>query len=110
MISLDGAICYLSGPMSGLHEMNRPFFNHVQNLILSTFKIKVVINPARQSHDLTWQETMVIDLEDIRSKATCIVLLPGWHLSKGAKLEVHLAISLGIPLITYEELMSEILK
>jgi hypothetical protein len=109
MIDISGATCYLSGPMTGLHEMNRPFFNHVANLITASFEVKEVINPAKQDSSLSWQETMEVDLNDIRTRASCLILLPGWNLSKGAKIEVQLAISLGLPLITYEELLSAIL-
>jgi hypothetical protein len=86
---------YLSGPMSGLPELNFPAF-HAAAARLRADGLEVV-NPAEINPGgaLSWEQCMRADI-----KALCdcdaIVLLPGWEGSKGAHLELHVAHRLGM--------------
>lgn len=89
---------YISGPMSGLPDLNFPAFNaaaqQLRGLGLNA------VNPAEINPDsaMSWTACMRADI-----KALCdcdaIALLPGWERSKGAHLELHLAHRLGLDVV-----------
>jgi len=87
---------YISGPMSGLPELNFPAF-HAAALTLRDRGWDVV-NPAELNPclDITWAAAMKVD---IAALVTCdaIFLLPGWKKSKGASLEHRIAVDLSMP-------------
>lgn len=91
---------YVSGPMTGMPELNFPAF-HKAAATLRAVGYRVV-NPAdldeQDTQELTWSDYL---RRDIRALMDCthIALLPGWETSKGAKLEKHIADSLGMPTI-----------
>lgn len=87
---------YLSGPMTGLPDFNRPAFVDAERL-LSCYGVDV-LNPARHGFDpaKTWADYMRLALLDVAA-CDAVALLPGWERSRGAQLEVHVASSLGIP-------------
>lgn len=82
--------------MTGLPDFNRPAFNQAaQALRESGYD---VFNPVENGvpADAPWTDHMRADIKslmDCRSVAT----LPGWGESKGAVLEVHNALQLGMP-------------
>jgi hypothetical protein len=94
---------YLSGPMTGLPELNFPAF-HAEADRLRGLGYDVV-NPAEINPDasMPWSECMRADI-----KALCdcdvIALLPGWGASSGAHLELHIAHRIGLQVKTVEEL------
>ncbi len=86
---------YLSGPMTGLPDLNFPAFHDAAaQLRAHGFE---VVNPAEINPDgeLPWAECMRADI-----KALCdcdlLVLLPGWEKSSGAHLELHIAHRIGL--------------
>lgn len=86
---------YLSGPMSGHPDHNFPAFNEqAAKLRAAGFE---VVNPAELNPDpsMTWEECLRIDIRELCSCDT-IALMPGWELSKGANLELHIAHRLGL--------------
>ncbi len=86
---------YISGQMSGLPDHNFPAFNrHAAELRAAGFE---VVNPAELNPDttMTWEECLRIDIRELCS-CDAIALMPGWELSKGANLELHLAHRLGL--------------
>lgn len=90
---------YISGPMTGLPQLNFPAFSEAaSNLRARGF---FVINPAELNPDpkATWHECM---RKDIRALCGCtaIVLLPGWEDSAGARLELHVAQQLGLHIVS----------
>lgn len=93
---------YVSGPMTGLPDLNFPAFNAAAAQ-LRALGLDVV-NPAELNPDpsCTWQAAM---REDIRALVDCdtIVFLPGWQHSRGAKLERPVAQALGLAETTLEE-------
>lgn len=99
---------YIAGPMSGLPEYNRPaFFEAEQQLTEAGFE---VINPARNvlpgAEDMNeyqvWLGYMRLSLPQI-AECDGIAKLDGWENSKGAKIEVNLALSLGLPVSTPQD-------
>jgi hypothetical protein len=90
---------YISGPISGLPDGNRPAFAEMA----ATLRLKgwEVVNP----HDLfaadveeSWEGYMRKDLAALLT-CTHIVLLPGWEQSRGARLEQLIADAVGILLV-----------
>lgn len=86
---------YIAGPMSGLPELNFPAF-HAEATWLRAMGNEVV-NPAEINSDPTakWEDCMRADIAQL---VTCdrIHMLPGWTKSRGATLEHHIALSLGM--------------
>lgn len=86
---------YLSGPMTGLPDLNFPAF-HAAAARLRARGLEVV-NPAEINPEsgMSWEACMRADI-----KALCdceaLAMLPGWERSKGAHLEVHIAHRLGM--------------
>lgn len=88
---------YISGPISGLPDGNRPAFAEMAATLRS--KGWVVVNP----HDLfaadveeSWEGYMRKDLAALLT-CTHIVMLPGWEQSRGAQLEKQVADAVGMP-------------
>lgn len=86
---------YIAGPMTGLPEFNYPAFAHAeQRLQQAGFE---TLNPARRPADpsWTWVDYMRPALRDV-TEADGLALLPGWQESRGAKLEVDVALALDL--------------
>lgn len=90
---------YLSGPMTGLPDFNRPAFHAAAATLRA--QGHVVINPAEVDlgPDATWADYMRIHLAEIARRVTQVFVLPGWESSRGAQLEVHVARALGLPVV-----------
>lgn len=90
---------YLSGPMTGLPDFNRPAFHAAAAALRE--QGHVVINPAEVDlgPDATWVDYMRVHLAEIARRVTRVFVLPGWESSRGAQLEVHVARSLGLPVV-----------
>lgn len=104
-------IVYIAGPMTGMPDWNYPAFFETEQQLRDMGHTPV--NPAH--HDgLTveealanagthenpaqpWAYYMRRDLPHV-ANADALCLLPGWQKSRGARLEVHVANTLGIPL------------
>jgi hypothetical protein len=87
---------YLSGPMSGLPDYNRPaFFEAERQLIAAGY---AVISPARNGlpESATWQQHMRRNIAML-IEADGVALLPGWYGSRDAEIEDRLASELDIP-------------
>jgi hypothetical protein len=90
---------YISGPISGKPEGNRPAF------AVASEKLKGLgfdpINPHDVGDQLpgtpTWLDYMKVDIKAMLD-ARAIFVLPGWRDSRGAMVEVRLAEMLELPL------------
>ena len=93
-------ICYISGPMSGLPDLNYPAFFAAEEELKDKFNS--ILNPARLELDVdqssTWENWMRKAIVMLTS-ASHVVLLPGWENSKGAKLELAIAEALNLTII-----------
>ena|SRR5690242_7219845 len=93
---------YLSGPMSGIEDFNFPAFNAAAERWRKAGWF--IINPAEEFDgrtDLPREQYIRRDIENLLL-ADGIALLPGWKKSKGALLEVAIAIELGLAFFNAE--------
>ena len=96
---------YLSGPMTGIPELNFPAFN-AEAARLRALGHQVVnpaeINPANT--DKTWHECM---RNDLAALLTCdaLALMDGWQKSAGAHLEMHVAHRVGMEIVIAREVV-----
>lgn len=89
---------YVSGPMTGIVEYNFPEFRVAADQL--TEAGYGVVDPSRHGVDLdSWEDCVKRDLVDM---LTCdaVALLRGWEQSRGARLEVHVALELGLLVTT----------
>ena len=101
---MSSKTCYLSGPMSGLPDFNFPAFNDC------AAKLRAdgwhVFNPAENFEGRTDRARnvyMTADFKHLLSVADDpgvevrgIVMLPGWSGSQGARVEVAMALEMGL--------------
>ena len=85
---------YLSGPMTSIPDYNFPAFNAAADKLRN--QGYAVANPADNGGiDLSWEENMrnalkmLLDCDEI-------AMLPGWEHSRGARMEFHIAATLGM--------------
>lgn len=92
---------YLSGPMTGHADLNFPLF-HATATRLRAAGLDVV-NPAElnAAPDTPWDICMRADIGALM-ECQAIAMMPGWMESRGARLERHIAVSLGMK-VTYLE-------
>ena len=99
--------CYISGPMTGFYQFNYEAFDYAAAELRRRGHDAVC--PTEETDlapDAPWQLHL---REAIRKLSTCdtIVLLHGWHRSKGARLEHHIALELGMAVLTLAEALEE---
>lgn len=86
---------YVSGPMGGYKNWNFPAFNDAAYRLRSAgYDVE---NPATKGiiAGFEWADYLKLDLK-LMLDCDGIAVLPGWHLSRGAKLEIDVAERLGI--------------
>lgn len=95
-------ILYLSGPMSGVKDLNIPLFNKVaRKLRRRGYR---VINPPeldRVEKMRTWEGCLRRDLRFV-VKCDEIATLPSWRKSRGANLEIYVGRELSMPVHPYQ--------
>lgn len=84
---------YLSGPMRGVPELNRPVFTRAAADLRA--RGYLVFNPGEQP-DNDIRANLAVDLAWICAHADAVAVLPNWNHSKGACAEVALARALGL--------------
>ncbi|UEH06348.1 DUF4406 domain-containing protein [Pseudomonas sp. HN8-3] len=93
---------YLSGPMSGLPGLNFPNFHSMTASLRASGH--TVTNPAEINPEGgTWTDCIRRDIAALMDCYT-VATLPGWENSKGARLEVHIARELGVPIVNAHDL------
>lgn len=88
---------YVAGPMTGLPDFNYPAF-HGAAAVLRRNGF-VVLNPAETAggdQTQTWEWYLRHALRQV-TESDGIATLDGWWRSRGARLEVHVATALGMP-------------
>jgi len=95
---------YVAGPMTGLPEFNYPAFFEAEKR-LQKFGYETV-NPARQEDGLSWADYMRLGVGDVLT-VDGVAVLDGWEQSRGARLEVHVAIELGLPVRSVKAWLTE---
>jgi hypothetical protein len=93
---------YISGPMTGLSDMNFPAF-HAEARRLRALGYEVV-NPAELNPDMAILRHECLR-RDLAALLACdaIVLLDGWVDSPGSLLEVRVGVEVGIPIVHASE-------
>jgi len=111
---------YISGPMSGITDLNFPEFEKAE-IKMKSFGFEVFnphkfeeqktekfLNKIKNSNDNdSWIEYMKVDIVKMLQECEFVLALNNWERSRGATVELFLAKSLGMPIIhhdTYEEL------
>lgn len=86
---------YIAGPMTGRPQFNYPAFHHAAALLRAAGH--VVISPAENPAPAcgSWLGYMRMSVAQVAS-VDCLVMLPGWPRSKGARIEFILAKLLGL--------------
>jgi ectoine hydroxylase-related dioxygenase (phytanoyl-CoA dioxygenase family) len=97
---------YLSGPMTGLFNLNKEAFADAETLVSK--KGYVVVNPHNlplpEKEEYTWEDYMKNDIKYLMD-CDVVVALKGWEKSKGAFIEVELSDKLGIPIYELERFL-----
>ena len=91
---------YISGPMTGIPGLNKPAFNEAEVQLDAAGHS--VINPVKNGVPDTspWLDHMRADIKMLMD-CDGVAYLPGWENSRGAKIEMELARSLGFPVLPY---------
>ena len=99
-MNADAQTIYVAGPMTGIPEFNYPAFNRAATA-LGALGFKV-LNPVTAEAEnptpgepQTWEWYMRRALRMV-THADGVALLPGWKTSRGARLEVDVAIALNL--------------
>lgn len=89
---------YISGPMTGLPDLNRDAFAWAEAQVIAAGLTPV--NPHTLC-DPSWDWSRCMRA-DVTALCACdaLLLLPGWQNSNGAQLELHIAHRLGIHVLT----------
>jgi hypothetical protein len=97
---------YISGPMSGLPNLNFPAFNRAA-VRLRNLRWEVV-NPVEINPDLDadWLDCIAADVIAMKG-CTAICMLPEWMTSYGARIEHLVAQKLGLEVFDLAELIAE---
>lgn len=119
---------YIAGPMSGIPRFNIPAFDEAAtNLRKAGFNI---ISPAELDDPVTremawnspdgatlndthpngesWGDFLARDVKIVADKVQGIIALPGWQRSRGARLEMMVALLCGHHLLQYEPEIPEL--
>lgn len=94
-----GVKTYLSGAMTGIENLNFPAFHEAADRLRA--QGHEVISPAESfDGDITLARETYLrwDIEQVLA-VEAVAVLPGWQHSKGARLEVAVAVAIGIPVL-----------
>lgn len=84
---------YISGPMSGYEDFNRPAFARAAAALRELGH--QVVSPPEVTDSTDWIEAMRADIKAL-CDCTAIAMLPGWTQSRGAQIELRIARELGM--------------
>lgn len=97
---------YIAGPMTGMPDHGLPAFARAaEDLAGAGYE---VINPGEPGvdPDKTWADYMRRDLAWLLT-CSAVATLPGWENSRGARLEVHVAEALEMPVRPVKEWIAD---
>ena len=93
---------YIAGPITGYDLGERLVFFREKRAELDR-RGHEGVNPL-ECHELgiPWEAALKADLQEL-CRCDAILLTPGWEKSRGARLELHVALELGLKVILDEE-------
>ena len=112
-VLLPPGLVYVSGPMTGFAEFNRPAFNRARDH-LQAAGFSVII--PGDDEEYTIRERLAWKVEDTSRRAymfrdfmhiltaNAVAVLDGWMGSKGSRAEVLVAQEIGIPVVWWHSL------
>lgn len=97
---------YLSGPISGIDNYKENFNQATKKLCAKGYKVfnpaSIVLEHEPEDEHEKWIAYMKVCVAEL-PKADKVVVLKGWRDSKGANIEVRLAVDLEIDVISFRE-------
>ena len=111
---------YLAGPMTGIPQFNYPAFDEAAKFLRASEYD--VVSPAELDdpetrrmamsspdgalgsgcvNDETWGDFLSRDVKLIADECKGVIVLPGWEKSRGARLEVFVALLCGYEILRY---------
>ena len=93
---------YVSGPMTGLSDYNYPAFAEAARRLRAAGHETIDPSEATVEPGSPWADYMRFDIKSV-CEVDGVAVLPGWHNSRGAWLEVLVARELGLPIRTVDE-------
>lgn len=87
---------YISGPMSGVEDLNFPAFHAAAERLRAVGY--EVISPAEITvdQDASWEQCLRADIKQLVD-CDAVATLPWWQSSRGALLEIDIAMRLSMP-------------
>lgn len=104
---LKGTTAYIAGPMTSIPDFNFPAFQTAAGELyaMGVRHVKHTGHgvPPHPDAARPWEDYL---RDALRLMLTCnaVVVLPGWRESRGARLEVYVALELGMPVVEYPDL------
>jgi hypothetical protein len=98
---------YISGPISNKPDYMADFVAMEKFLILKDIEPITPIGIDSAFPDRTYDEKLKLCIE-LMMQANAVVVLDGWQKSKGANIEINLAVQLNMPV--YEKVNDELVK
>lgn len=91
-------VLYVCGPMTGLPELNFPaFFEAAAQLEDAGYEVLNPADRAGRTLGMPWGWYLRRCIKDV-ADADGLAILAGWEHSRGAKLEIHVATELEMPI------------
>lgn len=95
-------VVYVSGPVTGMRDGNRPAFEEAARALRAS-GCRARIPHDDVAPDTPWTSAMKITLMAILAQADGLAMLEGWERSRGARLELNLALALGMPVMDVDD-------
>ncbi len=90
-------IYYLSGPMTGIPDLNRPLFKKAAEYVRKA-GLTILSPPELHPEDDSYGKSLGRDIEVlIDSKVDGVVFLQNWWYSRGARIEAFTALCMDVP-------------
>ena len=102
---------YISGPMTGIEDLNFPAFHFAEKVLKSVaqqFSTHIEVeNPASWGLPAEpYEDCIKFAITKLMDNCKYVIALEGWENSKGANAEIAVAIALGIPVLSLEDVTS----
>ena len=101
-------LIYVSGPMTGYEDFNRPSFNTARDYLQDN-GFSVIIPGDDEEYSIAERLAWKVEKEQMNAymfrdflhilTANAVAVLPGWTESKGSRAEVLVAQEIGIPVV-----------